>query len=324
MKTDLSAPRFSRIDGTGQYLAAMRYRFLTRPSWLASIAGLLLLAVLFVRLGWWQFDRAHRHQSVSAAVAAQRTDPVPLAGLLTGGLPASDSAIGRAVVATGEIDGARQLLVPDRRLGTQTGFYVIAPLKLADGSVIVVNRGWTAGTTIPAAPSGPVTVTGWLGYAETADSASLAAVRSAAQDPAHRIASIDVSSLVNDWPYPLDRAYVTELGPTRADASGLRPVPAPAPRSGKTSWNILNLGYFAQWWLFAVVALWWFASYVRRLALGPDEDADEEEEAAAAAETAAAPTSVAAQAAQAATTGELETTPRSQAPASSGSASAAE
>jgi len=255
----------------------MRYRFLTRPGWLASIAGLLILAALFVRLGWWQFDRAHRQHKVSAVELSQRTVPAPLAELLQDGAPATDSAVGRAVVISGTFDGARQLLVPERELAGRTGYYVITPMKLADGSAVVVNRGWTADATIPAAPSGPVSVTGWLSLPETADGASTAARFEAAKDPAHRIASIDIATLVNTWPYQLDRSYVTELGQDPADtASGLTAVPAPPPPSGKTDWNILNLGYFAQWWLFAGLAFWWFASYIRRVALGPAEDGEEE------------------------------------------------
>ena len=257
----------------------MKYRFLLRPAWLASMAGLLVLAALFVRLGWWQFDRAHRQTKISATELAQRIQPVPLAGLLADGTPASDSAIGRAVRVSGVFDTQRQLLVPDRQLNGRTGYYVIAPLKLTDGSAVVVNRGWTAGTTIPAAPSGPVTVNAWLAAPESADAASAAAVSSAAQDPAHRIDAVDIASLVNQWPYALDRAYVNVLTQDPPDASGLASVPAPAPPSGKIHWNILNLGYTAQWWLFTGVAIWWYASYVRRIASPPvDGDADEDED----------------------------------------------
>jgi hypothetical protein len=122
-------------------------------------------------------------------------------------------------------------------------------------------------------------VTGWLAAPEPMDGAAQAAVTDAAQDPAHRIASVDIATLVNTWPYTdLDQAYVNELGPD----AGLAPVPAPAPPNGKTSWNILNLGYWLQWWLFGVVALWWFSGYVRRVAHPVDptelDDLDESDE----------------------------------------------
>jgi cytochrome oxidase assembly protein ShyY1 len=264
----------------------MRYRFLTRPAWLAAIAGLLLLAALFVRLGVWQFDRAHRTQKISAADLAARSQPTPLAELLTSGVPSNDAAIGRTVEMSGSYDGQRQLLVPDRTLAGKTGYYVIAPFKLADGSVVVVNRGWSASPAAPAVSPGTVTVRGWLAYTESSDSASAAALSDAAQDSAHRIAAIDVAALVNQWPYQLDRAYVTALSQDPADSSGLGAVPAPAPPSGKTDWNILNLGYTLQWWLFSVVAFWWFASYVRRRAVDmaaeldgeADHDADADDE----------------------------------------------
>jgi cytochrome oxidase assembly protein ShyY1 len=274
----MNRPAILRHRSGGRYWVPMRYRFLTRPSWLASIAALVMVAALFVRLGWWQFDRAHRQHKVSAVELAQRKVPVPLDELLKAGAPATDSAVGRAVVISGTFDGSRQLLVPDRVLAGRTGYYAIAPFKLPDGTVVVVNRGWTANASVPVAPTGSVTVTGWLALPETADGATPAADFDAAKDPAHRIAAVDIASLVNIWPYQLDRSYVSALSQDPADVSGLASVPAPPPPSGKTDWNVLNLGYFAQWWLFAGVAFWWFAAYVRRIALGPAEDEDDPEE----------------------------------------------
>ena len=99
----------------------------------------------------------------------------------------------------------------------------------------------------------------------------------AAKDPAHRIATVDVATLVNTWPYPLDQSYVNALSINPADdaAVKLTPVPAPTPPN-KSSWYILNLGYTLQWWVFGIVGLWWFATYVRRLANPAAEDAEEE------------------------------------------------
>jgi cytochrome oxidase assembly protein ShyY1 len=178
-------------------------------------------------------------------------------------------------VISGTFDGAHQLLVPDRVLAGRTGAYVITPLKLDDGSVVVVNRGWTDQGVAPAAPPGPVTVTGWLALSESTDAVPDAAVSAAAADPEHRVAAIDLAVLVNKWPEQLDRAYVSLLGPAQ---DGLTAVPAPAPPSGKTTWNILNLGYTVQWWAFGIVAIWWFVTYVRRIANPLDEGADHEED----------------------------------------------
>ena len=255
----------------------MKYRFLLRPAWLAAITALIVLTVSFVGLGMWQWSRAHRTHKLSPQAAAAYVTPVPLAQLLKNGSPATEDAIGHAVGVSGVFDGAHQLLVPDRRLPDgRTGYIVIAPLKLADGSVVVVARGWSASPiTPPPVPSGQVAVTGWLSAAEPADGAPPAAVAAAAKDPAHLIASVDVATLVNTWPYTnLDQAYVNESTP---GAGNLTPIPAPAPPN-TSSWYILNVGYTLQWWLFGVVGLWWFATYVRRIANPADDDEDNDED----------------------------------------------
>ncbi|GAA2059384.1 hypothetical protein GCM10009839_82140 [Catenulispora yoronensis] len=261
----------------------MKYRFLLRPSWLAAIAALSVLTVAFVSLGSWQFSRAHRSHRLSAQELAARVTPVPLAQLLKDGSPADGDALGHAVTVAGVLDGAHQLLVPDRRLPDgRVGYLVIAPLKAADGTAVVVSRGWTADPLAPPpVPDGPVTVSGWLAAAEPADSASAKAEDEAARDAAHRIATVDVATLLNKWPYTsLDLVYVNALSVTPADsgavAAGLAPVPAPVPPN-KSSWYVLNLGYTLQWWLFGIVGLWWFGSYVRRLA-NPVEPDDEDED----------------------------------------------
>jgi cytochrome oxidase assembly protein ShyY1 len=259
----------------------MKYRFLLRPRWLAAITALIVLTVAFVGLGTWQWSRAHRTHKLSPQAAAAYETPAPLAQLLKNGLPATDDSIGHAVAVSGVLDGAHQLLVPDRRFPDgRIGYIVIAPLKLADGSAVVVSRGWTAQPiTPPPAPTGPVTVTGWLSAAEPADGAPPEATDAAAKDPAHLIASVDVATLVNTWPYSnLDQAYVNALNDTGASGV-LTPIPAPAPPN-TSSWYILNVGYTLQWWLFGVVGLWWFSTYVRRIAnpVDPEEDSEEEEE----------------------------------------------
>ncbi|MEY9860978.1 cytochrome oxidase assembly protein ShyY1 [Catenulispora sp. GAS73] len=257
----------------------MKYRFLFRPAWLAAITALIVLTAAFVGLGMWQWSRAHRTHKLSPQAAAAYVTPAPLAQLLKDGSPATDDAIGHAVSVSGVFDGAHQLLVPDRRFPDgPIGYIVIAPLKLSDGGVVVVSRGWSAQRIIPPpTPSGQVTVTGWLSAEEPADGAPPDAADAAAKDPAHLIASVDVATLVNTWPYTnLDQAYVNELTPGAGD---LTPIPAPAPPN-TSSWYILNVGYTLQWWLFGVVGLCWFIIYVRRLAnpVEPEEDEEDEEE----------------------------------------------
>lgn len=257
----------------------MKYRFLLRPAWLAAITALIVLTVAFVGLGMWQWSRAHRTHKLSPQAAAAYVTPAPLDRLLKNGSPASSDAVGHAVTVSGVFDGGHQLLVPDRRFPDgRVGYIVIAPLKLSDGTVVVVSRGWSAQQiTPPPVPAGQVTVVGWLSAEEPADGAAPEAVDAAAKDPQHLIASVDVATLVNTWPYSaMDQIYVNEVAP---GAGSLTAIPAPAPPD-TSSWYILNVGYTLQWWLFGVVGLWWFATYVRRIAnpVEAEDDAGEEDQ----------------------------------------------
>jgi cytochrome oxidase assembly protein ShyY1 len=259
----------------------MKYRFLLRPGWLAAIAALAVLTVAFVSLGMWQFSRAHRTHRLSAEALAARSTPVPITRLLKNGAPASGDALGHTVTVSGVLDGAHQLSVPDHRLPDgRVGYLIITPLRAADGTAVVVSRGWTAEPVAPPpVPGGTVTVTGWLAASEPEDGASARAEDEASKDPEHRIAAVDVARLINTWPYTsLDLAYVNATSTTPADpgAAVLTPVPAPVPPN-KSSWYVLNLGYTLQWWLFGIVGLWWFASYVRRVA-NPGEAEEEDSE----------------------------------------------
>jgi cytochrome oxidase assembly protein ShyY1 len=101
------------------------------------MAVLSALLVAFVALGMWQWGRAHRTHRLSPEALAQRSVPVPVDTLLTGGNIAAGDSVGRAVEVSGVFDGGHQLLVPDRVLGGATGYLVIAPLRTAHGTVVV-------------------------------------------------------------------------------------------------------------------------------------------------------------------------------------------
>ena len=235
----------------------MKYRFLLRPAWLAAITALIALTVAFVGLGMWQWSRAHRTHKLSPQAAAAYVTPAPLDQLLKNGSPATGDALGHAVTVSGVFDGGHQLLVPDRRFPDgRIGYIVIAPLKLSDGTVAVVSRGWSAQkVTPPPVPAGQVTVIGWLSAEEPADGAPADAVDAAAKDPEHLIASVDIASLVNTWPYSnMDQIYVNarsrpgaDRGPGRSSRSRHLRRRTPRPGTSSTSATRCSGGCSASW-----------------------------------------------------------------------------
>lgn len=129
---------------------------------------LFALALAFVALGMWQVRRLAWKEALIARVeAGTKAPPVDAAAIP----PARARAMEyRAVRLKGAYDPAGLALVTGTSdLGS--GYWVLAPLRLADGRAIYVNRGFVAvGSKVDQArralPTGPVSVTGLLRLSE--------------------------------------------------------------------------------------------------------------------------------------------------------------
>ena len=202
--------------------------------------GLLVLFLVIAGvcglLGAWQLDRA-RERGVAADVVAP--DAVALAEVLAPQEPFRGELVGRPVLAEGRF-GTDQLLVPDRLLDGVAGGWVVTPFTVAEtGATLVVVRGWLPdGVPAPAPPTGDVTLEGRLEAGEAATGAD--------------VTSVSPAQLVNRWGGPVYSGFVLLDSPV---GEPLTPVPAPAPADG---WDVQNLAYAAQWWIFggAAVLLW--------------------------------------------------------------------
>ncbi len=134
----------------------MRHGF--RPAPAQTLATLILLPAL-IGLGVWQLHRAvWKEQLFAAEAAAQRATPVAVAALRAAKLPQHARASGHY--------GDRMFLLDNRVRNRQAGYELLAPLRLADGQAVLVDRGWlpqgTSRARLPAVsvPQGAVTVTG--------------------------------------------------------------------------------------------------------------------------------------------------------------------
>lgn len=262
---------------------------LRSPRWIAAHVGIVVLVVVFLLLGRWQWHVGHKVAPLTQQQLTAWRTPVPAASLITAD-GVDGTKVGQAVTADGTYDAARQLLVPGRSLGGHSGYYLIAPLVTTRGQAIVVNRGWlaaggTAEPAIPAPPAGQVTVTGWAAESES-DTGSVnqnGIVQTVAPGTAsgsHEVSVISAAQLVNLWPYHLPNGYVSATDAASL-SGGLKAVPAPLPPHG-TSWDLLNIGYAFQWCLFAVVTVGWYLLHWRRELRASAALAEEEAEAAGA------------------------------------------
>ena len=259
-------------------------RDLRRPGWVAAHAGIVVLAIAFALLGRWQWDVGHKVAPLTTAQLAAWRSPKPVDEVITAASGLNGTQVGQAVSVTGSYDSARQLLVPGRSLDGRTGYFVLAPLVTGAHQALVVNRGFLAAAgggepAVPAAPTGRIAVTGWAGEPESTtgevnDNGITQQQQTGTATAPNEIQYISPAALVNLWPYQLPDAYVTATD-SASLAGGLTLIPAPLPQHG-TTWDLLNVCYAFQWWLFIVILGSWYVVYLRRelrpRPLGADED----------------------------------------------------
>ena len=118
----------------------MRYgTFVFAPGLVPTVLAAAFLALL-VGLGSWQLGRAAEKEALAHAFDLRARQP-PIA-IRTD--PASPDPVGAftRVSARGAYDTQHQFLLDNRtRLG-RAGFHVLTPLRLDDGTGLLVNRGW--------------------------------------------------------------------------------------------------------------------------------------------------------------------------------------
>lgn len=146
-------------------------RFLLSRGWITGIVTAIIGATLcFTVLAPWQFSRHAERAAANAAITdSVGAAPVPLDELLPRTAQVSGATTWREVTATGVFLADRQVAVGLRQDdASQPALEILVPLQLADGSVLLVDRGYVPvsaypGTVpLPAPPSGTVTVTGRL------------------------------------------------------------------------------------------------------------------------------------------------------------------
>lgn len=228
---------------------------------------LLVIGVLvsFTMLGRWQLGVFEASGKPKLAA-----DPAPVAvtELTQTGRHIPADVVGRQVTATGTYEASDQLLVADRvadvsapggRAAKGRGFWLLTPLRLADGTLVAVVRGWVPSPDDPAVavPAGVVTVTGRLRPAEPTN----AVQRSSQALPAGQVATVSTGELINLWTdAPLRDGFVVATAQEPASQATYVAVQPPTEGVGLT-WR--NLAYAVQWWVFALFAVYMWFHFVR-------------------------------------------------------------
>jgi surfeit locus 1 family protein len=222
------------------------------PRWYSVLLTTAAVA-LFVTLGFWQWDRGEHRHAQWQDFARGDAPAVEATATALAGLPRFAH-----VAVRGEFDTERQFLLDNISHGGAPGYEVLSILQLADGSRLLVNRGWVPFT----------------GYREQLPEVGLASV--GVQRIAGRLSSLPVAGMASgrqppveagSWPrvtsFPTHDQLQQALGAQLHEPVLLldadsgpgylrdwRPPGIPPER---------HYSYAVQWWAFALLALGLFA-----------------------------------------------------------------
>ncbi|MBK9739693.1 MAG: SURF1 family protein [Actinobacteria bacterium] len=231
-------------------------RLALTPRWLVAAALMVLFVVAAVFLGRWQWERT---QSILVAERAAISEAIPIEEVL--GADANpptavpDEGIGRPVTLSGRYEPAMQVAVTNREHEGRPGVWIVTGLRLPDGRIAAVLRGWleTPEGAAAVAPTGPVAVSGILQPDETfyADAASTPGT----------VAAIDHARLADLWQEPLLPGFTV----LEAQEPSLSPAPVPVLPTVQTAdvpFPLQNFAYAFQWWIFALFAMVVYARWL--------------------------------------------------------------
>ena len=133
------------------------------------LVAAVLAAALTARLGWWQLDRAAQKNQLQAAMDSRRALPPLVQADLAVDATAAAAQHHRAIALQGQWVAEHTVHLENRQMKGVPGFFAVTPLRLDDGTAVLVQRGWLPRdiadrTRIVAAPppAGRVQVRGFI------------------------------------------------------------------------------------------------------------------------------------------------------------------
>lgn len=216
--------------------------------WIAFSVLVIVAITAFGFLSRWQWQRADEERTARMAWVTQ-TEVTPIGLAEAAAAPREWTP----VRVEGRFASDATVLVRQRPLDGQNGFWVASALDTSDGRVWVV-RGWIPATgaatgtvAAPPPPTGQVVLDGRVRIA------SGALEPEPADLPAGQVSTLDPARLGAD----VDALYLEATASSPSDPEVTR---LPAPVIDETQ----NVSYAVQWIIFAVIAVtgWWF--FLRR------------------------------------------------------------
>ncbi len=235
------------------------YGFLLQPKWIAFTLLVAFVVVVMINLAFWQLRRLDERRQFNSQVQANSEQTVTVADVRAA---SSDPATmeWRTLRATGTYVPGHQFLVVNRSQNGDTGRNVVDALRLTDGTLLLVNRGFVPITAaVEPPPQGDVTVEGRLRTSERRGTGQPADESGGALTEIRRV---DVGLLAKQFgDATVLPMYVEQLKSAPPDAKTLEPIVGP-----DTSDEGPHLSYTIQWFIFSGCVIVGWVLAVRRSA----------------------------------------------------------
>ena len=240
---------------------------LPRARWRTYVLVSAALAAIAIALslGSWQLDRAQQKLDLQSAMDRQIDKPV-----INGENLRQNANVPDLMYQPAQLVGRwlpeHTVFLDNRQMNAKVGYFVLTPLALKGGTVILVQRGWAPRNFVDRSrlprittPEGEVQVLGRIAPAP----GKLYDFGSAASGPIRQ--NIDLTDFANQSGLPLLPVMLQQRGP--ADEGLLREWPAVNLGVDK------HYGYAFQWFgiaaLLAALTLWF--QVIRRFFLSPKD-----------------------------------------------------
>jgi len=249
------------------------WRFALTPKWIVRHVLVIALVVTMILLAFWQLRRLDDKRTYRDLVAARQEQPVADVGeVVPHGAPVDARGVTdvlyRSVRAAGTYEAADTVVVENRTFNAAPGAWILTPLRLDDGTGVVINRGFIgfdrAGDIVPPPPpEGRVTVEGLVFPSQRRGSFG---PTDAPQGRLRELARVDLERYASQLGYGILPAYVQLVSTDPPERAGSRGEPqlvalgSPTPDLGP------HLSYAVQWFIFTTIAAGGYVILLRRVA----------------------------------------------------------
>jgi cytochrome oxidase assembly protein ShyY1 len=230
--------------------------WLLERRWLSGHLLAVFFLVLFVSLGVWQVARHHhKHQLVEREKAEWSKPATDVTRVGT------DGSEETRVEARGTFDGRHESVLRGTVRNGAPGVDVLTPLRLANGSAVLVDRGFVraspqSGVSTDPPPSGTAVVHGLvrqsnkIRYADTIDRLV---------DGRLAVPRVDLGQIGRTVPYPLLPVWIDAQAISPAPTGNAPQLPEPPPPD-----PVNHMEYAIEWFALALIPLIGWPLYLAR------------------------------------------------------------